>query len=271
VIEADDPVPEGLRRLYAEAVQFTQRMAAPDVLRSPRAGTDATGLLSVDVGPDGRVSGVSVAPDWSSGLTVEELGNAVVEAVNDAALNRLADWADATDTPPGAAGEAVDADRRPSEHSRPPLPRIPPPGPLGDLSNAGVEANVGELFELMADARAAIDAAGRRLAERAAARTSGHSPGREVTVTLQGNLPVEVEMSPTWARRAAATEIGRALRLAFAAAYRAQGSLTLDDLAAGSPLAALRDLTADPLELLRRVGLRADTDPHGGDPRAATH
>jgi DNA-binding protein YbaB len=268
----DDQVPDGLRRLYAEAVQFTQRMAAPHVLQTPYVGTGAAGMVSVSVGPDGRVSDVSVDPDWSSGLTVEELGSAVVEAVSDAALNRLADWADATDGPAvRTAGVAIGAGRRPSESVQPPLPWIPPPEPLGALSNADVEANVGVLFELMADARAAIDAAGRRLEERATARASGRNPGREVTITLQGDMPVVVEFSPAWARRAAASEIGHALRLAFAAAYRAQGSLTVDDLAAGSPLAALRELTADPLALLRRVGLRPDTESDEGETRATTH
>lgn len=161
-----------------------------------------------------RLSDVGVDPDWSSGLTVEELGSAVVEAVSDAALNLLADWADATDGPAArTAGVAIDAGRSPREPVPPPLPQIPPPGPLGALSNGDVEANVGEMFELMADARAAIDAAGRRLEERATARTSGRSPGREVAITLQGNTPVEVEFSPTWARRATASEIGHALRL----------------------------------------------------------
>lgn len=268
MIEADDQVPSGLRRLHADAVQFTQRMEAPHVLRSAHVGSDETGMVSVSIGPDGRVFEVSVDPDWPRGLTVEELSQAVVEAVNDAALGRLSDWADATDDSGETAGVGG---RSSSEFAPTQLPQIPPPGPLGNLSSADIEANIGELFELMSDARAAIDAAGRRLAEYAAARTSGHSPDREVTVTLQGNMPVEVEFSPSWARRSGASEIGQGLRLAFADAYRAQGSLTLDDLAAGSPLAALRDLTADPLALLRRVGLRPETDPDEGDARATAH
>jgi DNA-binding protein YbaB len=271
MIGRDNQTPIELRRLHAEAARFTKQMAAPEILHSAHTAKDATGAVTASTGPDGRVADVKVDPDWSRRLTVDQLGSAVVEAVNDAALRRLAAWAETTDAPMDAMpGHSADTGRRPGEPAPLHLPQIPPPGPLGDLSSATVEANVGELFELMADARGAMDAIGRRLEDWATTRNRGHSPGREVTVTLQGNQPVEVEFSPVWIRHADAGEITRALRKAFAVAYQAHRPLTLDDLAVDSPLAALRDLTADPLALLRRVGLRLDTQIDEGERRATT-
>lgn len=248
-------VPAELRELYAEATRFTQRMSVPEVSEAFCSGRDGTGAVAVTAGPDGRITDVRLDPSWSQRVGAEALSAAVIEAANDVMVRRLGAWAEAANEQGGGTDGVVGSTRG---DGRPPperIPQVPPPGPLGDLSSPVIEGNIGELFELVAAARTAVDELRQRLEARSSALTEGRSPGREVIVTLQGDRPVEVQIAPAWARRTSPVVIQQALRAAFAAAYQARGQCSFDDLVAGSPIAELRRLTADPLALLRYVGL----------------
>jgi DNA-binding protein YbaB len=247
-----------LRSLHAEAVRFTQQVAAPGALRAAHTGKDATGMVTATTGPDGRITDVAIRPEWSRRLDASALGAAVIEAVNDAAMRRFAAWAGSAGDGAAPSDGAVGA-RRPSAETTMNLAQIPPVGPPGDLASGRVQANIGELLQLVAGARAALDVAQQRLEERANTETIGRSPRGEVTVTLRGNQPIRVELQKSWLGRAGSGEIGTAVRVALTAAYQAYGRFTIDDAAAGGPLAELRSLTADPQTLLRKVGLLRDT------------
>lgn len=249
-------LPSELRELYAEAARFTQRMSMPEASGALCSGRDGSGAVVVMAGPDGWITDIRLDPSWSQRVSVEALGGAVVDAVNEVTVARLGAWVDASDGEGGGTDAVVGTirglDRSPREH----VPQVPPPGPIGDLSSPVIEAHVGELFELVAAARTAVNELRQRLEERSSAVTEGHSPGREVTVTLRGDQPVDVRITPGWARRASPRVIEQALRAAFAVAYQSRGRSSFEDLVSGSSIAELRRLTADPLALLRYVGLR---------------
>ncbi|GAA4588487.1 DNA-binding protein YbaB [Actinoplanes octamycinicus] len=214
-------------------------------------GEDRTGAVLVTLDPDGRVTGVRVTQRWRERLTPAALGDAVREAAGAAATARFTAWgsAFADDSRPaggdagfGAGGEFA------RELSRLATRR---------MSTDDCRVALSELLTVLDDVEQGLDQA---LAQVAAARSrtwTGHSPHRDVTVTVTGGGEVgEVRYHSRWLAEAHETNIGRQTVAAFRAAYALAARDSAEAAIAESRLGSALRATRDPFELATRLRLR---------------
>lgn len=88
---------DDLMRQLGELRRHADRLR--DLLSDPRdavpahaEGTDRTGSVHVEIGPDALPTRFRVAPDWQRRITPDTFGQAVIEACQVAAGARLAAW-----------------------------------------------------------------------------------------------------------------------------------------------------------------------------------
>jgi hypothetical protein len=192
----DDTV-DNVRYLHAASA------AGPVAPRGPHRGTDRSGAVQVEIDDTARDARLSLAGGWRDRIGVARLGEAVVQAVEQAVAARAAAW---------AAGSPAVAD--------PPSLTDRPPGSPPEVI-AGAWRDLRE-FQV-------------RLAQlHDTAVTVTGSAGR-VAVTVRGGCLVGVAPDPSWATGARdadlADRLGEALRA---------GLTAIDDLPGralgGSPL-----------------------------------
>ena len=249
---------DGWGRFFDESSAFAaQAQAAASGSTDAARGADGTGSVAVTLAGDGRVATVRVGAGWRDRLRPESLGDAVREAVQAAAVARLAAWGQAfgdsiTTGSAGAgteagAGAGLDRDGLAEQ-----LQRLS----TGRMSGEDSRAALLELLAMAEEVERGIDEVSARLRSAQEATFAGHSGDRHVTVTIAGSGEVgEIRYDLAWLARAHEINIGRQTLSAFAAAYESAARDGVDRLIAESPLGDVRRATQDPFGLARRLRL----------------
>jgi DNA-binding protein YbaB len=215
-----DPL-EALGQLLGEADAARERTRAAAARTADARGSDSTGAVTATLDGDGHVSAVQVAGGWRRWLDPQELGDAVRESVQAAAVARLAAW-----------GEAYADDSAPSSD----VARAASPvhddfaEQLREASTARMSSADGRaaLLELLAMAEAVergLDEVSARLRSTIDATHTGRSTDRHVTVTVTGGGEVtEVRFDRGWLRDAHEINIGRQTMSALSSRSSAERS-----------------------------------------------
>jgi DNA-binding protein YbaB len=221
------------RRISAGMTQ----VANPD-LRAK--GWDGARAVRVTVDNSGGIVDVEVGLSWRDVLAPAELGAAVVEAVNAAEAERMDAWERATkEEPEPWAPDFAD------------LPTASPRDPA-------VLESTRALYYLAMDAIDRLSEVSQTIGEAPAETVRGQSPGKRVTITADGGRVVDVEFDESWLSQTSQTpavEISRHLRAAFDAVEQAGPRHAAAEALDNPTIREFREATADPAELLRRLGL----------------
>jgi len=244
---------DALERLVDQSAVFAGRAEAAAGAAAGARGEDGSGTVHVTLDGAGRVSTVQVGARWKQRVGAAELGEAVREAVQAAAVERLTAWGEAfaDDTAgaspvPGPAG--IDRDGVAG--------RLHELTSSGRMSGEDTRAALLELLALVEDMERGIDEVSERLPAIGSTEHVGRSADWHVTVTLTGSGEVrEVRYDRGWLTEAHEINIGRQTGLAFAAAYEAAAREGVDRLIAGSRLGEVQRVTQDPFGLARRLRL----------------
>ncbi|RKR87388.1 hypothetical protein BDK92_1663 [Micromonospora pisi] len=237
---------EELRRM---AEELNQRLAAGQRETAESSARDSREAVRVTLGPEGRVAAIELLPGWRRNLASGELGNAIVEAADEAALRAAETWAAVLDN--RAAPDL------PSDHSTALV--VDSAAPMDDSSTTFARG----LFYVLKDSFARLDEVAVE-AERHAREsvTSGDAENR-VRVTLTGGRLAAVQLDPQWLAATDDDRVGRTVTAAVQAAY--QDSERRRTSFKGSwPFQELDRMTADPAQLLADLGL-ATRQPRGED------
>jgi DNA-binding protein YbaB len=250
------PEREGLYRLHDEIDSLVQTLEAAraDVARES-TGSDDSGTVVVTTGAGGRVTGVRVTPGWRERVGAQGLGEAVLAAIQRAAI----DWV-------SSVTAALDAQATlPAPKARPaPLPSEFPATQLDEFADRSltgdqIRVSLNELTNLLSAVNADIDRLTARVATHLAADHTGHSRAGHVTVTVSGaGSPTGLQYDRRWLQTAPDDRICAETAEAFRAAYEKAGEQTVAGLIGEGPLAETLALANDPLELTRRLRLRTD-------------
>lgn len=212
---------------------------------SGEPGSDPTRSVTAVLDENGRVVAVTVASDWRSRLSDEQLGAAVVDAVREATVRRLTAWGEAYVEP--AVGQVSTARE---VHQQ--IESITS-GPLPDDDR---EAALVALLEVVESIERGLDEVSGKLRQTVDAIHTGRSPHREVTVELTGGGEVvAVRFDRGWLRGAHDANLNRQLTAAFRAAYEKVAAHGVQQLIADSPLGEAQWAMQDPLGFARRFGL----------------
>lgn len=247
---APDPTVEGsafgdLEELRREAEALRRSFARGQDPDARHHGRDGTGSVHVTVGGDGRVVDVQLDRTWRQSVGPEALGAAVLEAVGDASMRRLAAWGEAVADDPGPPADGIDPT---------PPPMVRPGAPT---DNAATRRAVQDMLSLLEGVEADLEDLERRIDQRVQQQVVGRSPTHQVTVRVGGVGEVtDVEVQRRFVDRTDDRGIARELRNAFQAAYERAGTLGLDGLLGDGRLAQMHALGSDPTALLGRLGLR---------------
>lgn len=247
-----------LGELRREAEDLQRRLAIdPAALHR---GSDGSGSVTVTVDSEGRVTDVHLERSWRHAVGEQALGAAVLEAVADAGMQRLAAW--------GAGVAAVAADGHELHRPRDPALRENTSAvaarPVMAADGGQARQAVQELVSLLQGVEAELDDLEQRTDRRLAQNVVGVSPNHLVKVTVTGGGQVtDVGLQPRFLKQTDDAGIARELRSAFQSAYERVGSLGLQGLLGDGPLARLHALGEDPVGLLGRLGL--DSSGAGGD------
>ncbi len=235
---------EALDGLGDEGAALLRR--ARSAARAPAAqGSDATGSVAVGLNEQGRVATVTVARTWQSHLTPGQLGEAVVQAVQDAALRRLTAWGE-------AYAEPAESEPQPSTG----VPRRQLDSVTAGASSAAErEAALVALLEVVESIERGLDEVSGKLRGTLNATHIGHSPHREVTVELTGGGDVTaVRFHRVWLRDAHEATIARQVMAAFRTAYEQVTAHGVDRLIADSALGEAQWVLQDPAGFVRGFG-----------------
>ncbi|MBG0560770.1 hypothetical protein [Actinoplanes aureus] len=226
-----------------EAVVRRARQAAR---ASGEPGSDSTGSMTVMLDDQGRVAVVTVASDWRSYLSDEQLGEAVIEAARDASMRRLTAWSEAYSEP---------------AEPTPPPSRGDLPWELDSITSCPLtdgerEAALAALLTVVESIEQGLDEVSGKLRQTLRATHAGHSPHREVTVALTGGGDVTtVRFNRRWLRDAHEANLARQLTAAFRTAYEQVAAHGVQRLIADSPLGEAQRVMQDPFGFARRFGL----------------
>jgi DNA-binding protein YbaB len=235
---------EALAGLRADGEALLRRTRR--AVRAPAdPGSDRTGSVAATLDEQGRVAAVSVAARWRSDLADEHLGEAVVEAVQDAAMKRLTAWGD-------AYADFVAPEPAPSTGGL--------HGGLASIDSLSLpeaerEAALVALLEVVESIERGLDEVSGKLQHTVNAIHIGHSPHREVTVEVTGGGDVTaVRFDRRWLRNAHEADLARQLTAAFRAAYAQAAAHGVQQLIADSPLGEAQWVMQDPIGFVRRFG-----------------
>jgi DNA-binding protein YbaB len=243
----------GLRELQREAAELARGFS---VAADPAArvdGFDGSRTVRMTIDGSGRVVDVEIGRSWRAVIGPAGLGPAVVEAVHGAERRRVETWADAAErnramNSAGDPGGQADLSGLSSSDSGGSGP-APPPG-----DRAAADATR-ELFYLAMDVMERLDDVARTVEQGTGGPVRGDSPGGRVMVTVEAGRLTGVEFDQRWLADAGAEAIAEQVLAGFAAAYRADPRTAVADALEHPTFRELREVTADPHELLRRLGL----------------
>ncbi|MGQ0717061.1 MAG: YbaB/EbfC family nucleoid-associated protein [Pseudonocardiales bacterium] len=251
-----------LGKLRRDAEDLQRRFAVdPAALHQ---GSDGTGSVAVTIDSEGRVTDVHLKQSWRHAVGEQSLGAAVLDAVTDAGMRRLAAWgADVAAVAADGLGPYGPPDPAPQENTSVAAFRTAMAADSTQTRQA-----VQELVSLLQGVETELDDLERRVDRRLAQNVVGVSPSHLVKVTVTGGGQVtDVGIQPRFLKRTDDPGIARELRSAFQAAYERVGALGLQGLLGDGPLARLHALGEDPAGLLGKLGL--DSRGAGGESRAS--
>lgn len=196
-----DPTLDEIVQLSGELQAFSRSFAsAGAALREQSEGGDPQGGISVVLDGSGRVTAVRPSARWTERIQPEQLGGAVLQAVQAAQGVRLERWAEAARSEPSAPAPA------------PPEPTAADGPPI-------------DVMSMVDELTTAFDALG-RFAEEVSARprtpivVPDELSSGDVEVSLSGlGEPVAVRVNRDWARRTNLNRLSERLLEAFERAY----------------------------------------------------
>ncbi|HEY8789241.1 MAG TPA: hypothetical protein VIM10_08950 [Actinopolymorphaceae bacterium] len=209
--------PPDLNELTAELRELSRAFGVADAsLRQPAEGSDATGSFTVVLDTDGRVSAVRPASRWRDRLASDQVGDAVVQAAQAAAIARLDTWSQALDAQPipgAAAGQPADpAPTVDLAALRSDAPYLDLVGMLGEVTDT--------LKQVVAASTAPVPPAAADTTEADADDAETSYGSRPVVVGLDaGGAVHHVDIELRWLGGADRSRLGAALTAAFARAY----------------------------------------------------
>ncbi|BCJ41087.1 hypothetical protein GCM10010168_46150 [Actinoplanes ianthinogenes] len=229
-------------------------------------GEDDSGAVLVRLDGNGRVASVRVTQRWRERVAASALGDAVVEAVRAAGMARFAAWgatfADGAQ-PAGGGGGAVSghgsalASGSGSGFGSGDFARELSRLATRRMSSDDSRVALSELLAILEDVEQGLDQALDRVTAARSNNYTGHSPRRDVTVTVTGGGEVsEVRYHSRWLAEAHEANIGRQTVAAFQAAYALAARDSVDTVIAESRLGAAQRAVQDPFELATRLRLR---------------
>lgn len=234
-------------RLREQAVAAREHAWAAAAGARDARGTDRTGAVTVSLDGDGHVAAIQVAAGWRHRLDPDELGDAVREAAQAAAVERLASWGEAyaDDSPVAAEVPPHDGFAQQLQNAA-----------TARMSSADGRAALMELLAMAEAVERGLDEVSANLQSTVDATHTGRSPDRHVTVTVTGGGEVAgVRYDRGWLRDAHEINIGRQTLSAFTAAYAAAARSGVDRLIADSPIGEVQRAAQDPFGLARRLRL----------------
>lgn len=247
-----DSTREELRELQLEAESLQRQFSVPDGTLAGHVGNDASGAIRVTAGADGRVTNVQVARSFRETIGESQFDAAVLEAVTDVGLRRLATWGKAVTAPGRDDAESTDGSR-PAAPESPDGRPSPPHEHLHDGRVARTAAH--EVLSLLEGIEHELDTLQERVRQAAHQPIEGCSPSHAVTVSVTaGGEVTDVRTQRRLLRQADASRLARELRRAFQDAYERAGTLTPDSKVGGRKLTRLQELADDRRTLRRRQG-----------------
>ncbi|MPZ65194.1 MAG: hypothetical protein GEU83_06640 [Pseudonocardiaceae bacterium] len=239
-----------LEELRHDAENLQRLFSAGYAPAAQHRGQNGTHAVRVTVGGDGNVSDVEIDQSWRRTVGEQGLSAAVLEAVTDATMRRLAQWAEAV-----ASEQSHSAQPNEGAGSGE-LTTTGPVRPPGLSDNAEARRTVQEVLSLLKNVEAELDDLEREVKRRGQQHVVGRSPSHLVKVTMAGRgQVVDVNIQRRLMQRADERLLARELTKAFHAAYERADALKLDGFLGDGKLSRLQDLAADPNALLRRLGL----------------
>ncbi len=226
--------PADLSEITAELRELSRAFGVADAsLLEPVEGTDASGSFTVVLDTAGRVSEVRPVPRWRDRLASDQVGDAVVEAAQAAAINRLDAWSQALESQPGPSATPDPAPAVDLAALRADAPYIDLLGMLGEVTDT--------LDQVVAASRTPAAPVPATAAASAAEDDADLSYGsRPVVVRLDAAGSVEhVDIELRWLAGADRARVGDALATAFTRAYE------LAEIA--RPIAGVRPAALPPL------------------------
>lgn len=256
----DSDIQQELTSLIGELTELTAVFARGQAAAEVEIeGTDPQGAVSVRLDPAGRVAAFRPHAQWRSRVSADELGTAIVQAVQAATLTRMERWAE-------AIGDETAAPPAP-----PSLPRVAP--------STDMAVDLPALTEEVLSRFEALDTA----PGGAAAGTDGDDTAQVVAGTARvrvalafGGIPTAMAIDPGWLGTANLTRLAEEVQAAFTAAYAELDAAGAQVVAGPQMSAAMAAVARDPAGMLLRyaqtlgvdVSPDAPTDPaRSADPR----
>lgn len=216
--------PPDLNELTAELRELSRAFGVAGAsLRQPAEGSDATGSFTVVLDTDGRVSAVRPGSRWRDRLASDQVGDAVAEAAQAAAIARLDAWSQALDAQPIPDAAAAE----PAETAAASAPTVDLAALRADAPYLDLVGMLGEVTDTLNQ----VVAASKAPAPPAAADTTGAAADADADAEMSyGSRPVvvgldaggavhHVDIELRWLGGADRSRLGDALTAAFARAY----------------------------------------------------
>ena len=235
---------EELRRNVERLRAFTQAGDAGAAHRI--SGSDDEGLVEVTLSPSGDVEAVTLDPDWRDALGEDGLGSAIVTALQAATSSRMAEWADAVKEDEDVPGRSVPEELLP-------LPGLAETEP-GHPSSPDAVEEAHRMLDLVRSAHSQVDSMKQMLLLVGTQASAVSTPDRAVTVTTSGPNITGIQLNERWVHHTGDRQIADAVRDAIRGVGAGAAQKQADILAQFPEIAEIRQLAANPADLLRRLG-----------------
>ncbi|MBE1485073.1 hypothetical protein [Plantactinospora soyae] len=216
-------------------------------------GTDGSGSVRVELDDAGQVRQVDIGRMWWQEIGPEQLSVAVLDAANQAAADRLKIWSERVaeregGDPPTDWQSSMDQQRGNDGSNH-----------LRSAESASRESRAEVLLRTSEVTRAAlseVDGYRHRLEARGGQQVVGRGRDNRATVAVKRGQIAEVEISQRWLReQPSGSAVGSEVLAACQDAYDQETEDEAASLAGLPAIVELRELTADPAALLRRLGM----------------
>ena len=235
---------DDLRRAQGAAEQAAWETETTGVVG---VGHDESRLVRAEVDHTDALQRLEIGAHWWQAIGPDQIGAAVRTAYDAACTDRVAAWAERTEARSASA-----------------LPPRPAPDPLrgagpGGGKAPGWDAQADELrrtLDTLRQARRELRQLKETVQSQAERKTVGGGPGDHVTVEVTGGRITSIEFSRRWLNQHPTGQaVADAVRDAAHRAYATAAQQSAAALAGMPAIAAARAATADPVTVLRRLGL----------------
>jgi DNA-binding protein YbaB len=233
---------DGLRDMQRRARRLSAGLSQGLDPRARTDGWDKSRTVRVTMDGSGRIVDAQIGPSWRDAVGSAGLGAAVVEAADAATAERMESWTQAMEQP---VDDVPDDFEDPSADLN----------PSRSLRDPAVLESTRELFHLTMDAIDRLSEVTRSMDELTVDQVSGRSPDGRVTVTVESGRLASVDFDQSMLREMTAVEITQRLRAALSAADQAGPQAAAAKALDNFTIREFQQATADPRELLRRLGL----------------